>query len=283
MASHNPTLDRNGRFRSWRLAFNYFRSTSSLEDRWMMRSSVRISRALAVLCTLPALLACGTVGRPEAAGGSSGRSLDRESTTRATSSWADSRSSDRPGSATSPPESISTGASETALADSISSRPVNLAANTVYPFQVEMVTDGNLTFGHSSRFAIQVTLRNIGDVVHYYVADQGNFAAMTPVEKPQDVVWTSTKCNPTLGIYEQTGGAQPLDPGAEISAVVHYPRPSGGGSGCELPVGEYLLFGLFPVCPDDALVETANPGTYVCEEGSERLLDSGPLRIALEP
>ena len=154
--------------------------------------------------------------------------------------------------------------------------PRNAAAATNDGFEVRVVAEDGPEYSSKPRFRIQVTLTNRSDRTRYHYLGQEDFAAL--VDAAGTPVWTSTACNPTLGAYEISGGAAPIEPGQEVSVVVDYPMAGESGE-CHLADGEYTLYGLFPVCSDDEVRETSNPGTYACPEESVVLHRSAGLRI----
>jgi hypothetical protein len=154
----------------------------------------------------------------------------------------------------------------------------NVAAATTDGLEVRVVAEGGPAYGSRPRFRIQVTLGNQGDRTRFHAIGQGNFAAL--VDAGGTPVWTSTSCNPTVGVYEISGGAAPIEPGQQVSVVVDYPQP-GSGEECHLADGSYTLYGVFPVCADEDVRETANPGTYRCPEDSVEPYASAGLAITI--
>ena len=155
--------------------------------------------------------------------------------------------------------------------------PANVAAATEDGLRVTVVADGAVSHPRTATFRIGVSLTNESDRTRHYLLGQGRYALL--VDAAGGIAWTSTDCNPTLGVYEIEGGAYPLQPGETIDVVVEYP----GAEECRLPAGSYTLFGQFPICPEEHLSETANPGTYRCAEGAEQLVRSAGLAITLTP
>ena len=154
----------------------------------------------------------------------------------------------------------------------------NVASATTDGLEVRVVAEEGPAYGSRPRFRIQVTLTNRGDRTRYHAMGQGNFAAL--VDAAGTPVWTSMSCNRTVEAYEIAGGAAAIEPGQEVSVVVDYPGP-GSSDECHLPEGSYTLHGLFPICPDEQVRETANPGTYRCPEESIEPYASAGLPITI--
>lgn len=128
---------------------------------------------------------------------------------------------------------------------------------------------------------LEIVLTNTSERLRYYVVESLRVAYLT---SGGEVVWRSEDCNPTGSVYEVPGGASPLEPGASVTVVTRYPtalRDSVTPKGCRLPPGDYEAVGVIPVCPDDFVEPTANPGTYRCAEGRATFLDSGPVAVVL--
>lgn len=124
---------------------------------------------------------------------------------------------------------------------------------------------------------IEVRLQNTSPQARHHQIDQPDSVVITSADQPDRRAWSHLECNPTLAIYEQPGGLRVLEAGGEIALIVRYPI----SEDCRLPAGDYLVFGQWSVCPDDARRETANPGTYSCEDGRAYFVDAGPVPLAL--
>ena len=158
--------------------------------------------------------------------------------------------------------------------------PVNVAAGVTDGLRVEVVAEGGPTFPSRPRFRIQVNLENVSEQGQFHVVGQADYAAILDASGTE--VWRSNACNPTMAIDEPDGGAQEIMPGEEVTVVVAYPQPDlEEDQGCDLPDGAYTLKGIFPMCPREHVRETANPGTYVCEEGRVREYVSAGLEITI--
>ena len=174
-----------------------------------------------------------------------------------------------------PPEAAPSG---TVGAGTVDPSPRNAAAATTDGLEVQVVAEHGPEYGAAPRFRIQVTLTNRSERTRYHFLGQGNFAAI--VDATGTPVWTSTDCNPTMDVYEIYGGAAPVEPGEAVTVIVDYPE-RGAGDGCHLGTGGYTLYGLFPVCPDDEVRETENPGTYSCPEETVVQYASAGLPISI--
>ena len=154
----------------------------------------------------------------------------------------------------------------------------NVAAATTDGLEVQVVAEGGPRYGSRPRFRIQVILTNRCDRTRYHAIGQGNFASL--FDAAGAAVWKSASCNSTMGVYEISGGAAPIEPGQAVSVVVDYPQ-AGSGEDCHVADGSYTLHGVFPICPDEEVRETSNPGTYRCPEDAVEPVASAGLAITI--
>lgn len=140
-----------------------------------------------------------------------------------------------------------------------------------------------LTVGDRGEFSvdetvpIEVVLTNTSQGVGHHEIDQPDSVVISTASEPDRRVWAHLDCNPTLSVYKTPAGVRAVESGEEVPMIIRYPM----SESCRLPPGDYLAFGQWSVCPDDALVETRNPGTYRCEDGRAQLVDAGPVPFRL--
>lgn len=141
----------------------------------------------------------------------------------------------------------------------------------------------SLTVGEKAEYAvsdtvpIEIALQNTSDHLRHHEVDQPDSVVITRADDPARRVWSHLECNPTLSVYEQPGGLRGIESGESASSIVRYPV----SEECRLPPGDYVVFGQWSVCPDDARRETANPGTFACAEGRAEFVDAGPVPLRL--
>ena len=157
--------------------------------------------------------------------------------------------------------------------------PVNAAEGVTDGLRIQVVAEHGPAYPSPARFRIQVTMENVSDRGRYHVVGQADFAAL--IDARGVAVWRSTTCNPTMAVDEPHGGAQQIMPGEEVTVVVPFPESDTDDQTCDLPDGSYTLVGIFPMCADEHVRETANPGTYRCEEGGVREYVSPGLPITI--
>lgn len=147
-------------------------------------------------------------------------------------------------------------------------------------WRVVLTVGDRADYGVDDTILIEVALVNTASRTQQYEVQQPDVVVITPADDPGTRVWSHQRCNPTLDVYEQDAGTAKLAPGDRTRTIVRYPL-SNDRDGCRLAAGEYLVFGQWSVCPDEALIETANPGTYRCAEDGERYVDAGPVFLRL--
>lgn len=158
--------------------------------------------------------------------------------------------------------------------------PANVASGVVDGLRIDVVAEDGPAYPSRPRFRIQVIMLNVSAEGRYHLVGQGDYAVIR--DRAGADVWWSNTCNPTMDVYEQSAGAQEIHPGEDVSVIVPYPQPEmAQDRGCDLPDGTYTLHGIFPMCPREHVRETANPGTYVCEEGRAVEHESPGLQITI--
>lgn len=144
-------------------------------------------------------------------------------------------------------------------------------------WRVSLIVGDRAEYGVDETVPMQLELTNTDARTSYREVDQFDSVVIVHPDRPDERAWSHLECNPTLSVGEQPGGLVAQDPDERTISIVRYPITDE----CRLPAGDYLVFGQWSVCPDDARRETANPGTFVCEDGRAELVDVGPVHLAL--
>lgn len=130
------------------------------------------------------------------------------------------------------------------------------------------------------RVLIEAELTNISDHTRYHEVEQPDLVVMVALDDPDVRAWSSRRCRPPSGATPALG-LRAMQPGEAVPFRTEYPMGAGRPEECVLPPGDYAVVARIAFCPDEAVVETANPGTYVCEDGAVEFFESVavPLRL----